>query len=194
MALINFLTCPSDCDTDVLLPAISQDQDCTTYVPKDSQVCDLFIVPSGAPDPFDWTDPTAPEDAATIDNTEALNAAPKRLVGEGGVAVPEKQIIEYPKKKSRISDRDYTLTMRFRNLTDTMYAFLRQFQCGWTNFTFYYGTVGGRLFGKEEAGIPVLRVDVDFPLGEGRDDKEEAVLTITWNADGDPDRWDNPFA
>jgi hypothetical protein len=194
MALINFLTCPEDCDTDVLLPAISQDQDCSTWVPKDSQVCDLFIVPTGAPDPFSWTVPATPADATTIDNTEALNAAPKRLVGEGGIAVPEKRIIEYPKKKSRIADRDYTLQMRFRNLTDEMYAFLRQFQCGWTNFTFYYATVGGRLFGKQNAGIPVQRVDVDFPLGEGRDDKEEAILTIVWNADGDPDRWPNPFA
>lgn len=194
MALINFLTCPEDCDTDILLPAISQDQDCSTWVPKDSQVCDLFIVPSGAPDPFDWTTPATPADGATINNAEALNAAPKRLVGEGGIAVPEKRIIDYPKKKSRIADRDYTLQMRFRNLTDEMYAFLRKFQCGWTNFTFYYGTVGGRLFGKQAAGIPVQRVDVDFPLGEGRDDKEEAIVTIIWNADGDPDRWPNPFA
>jgi hypothetical protein len=194
MAITNFLNCPEDCDTDVLLPAISQEQDCTSWIPKDSQVCDLFIRPTGAPDPFDWTDPDVPIDAETIDNTEDANANPKRLVGEGGVSIPEKQIVDYPKKKSRITSRDYTLSMRFRNLTDEMYAFLRQFQCGWTNFTFYYATVGGRLFGKEDLGVPPLRVDVDFPLGEGRDDKEEAVLTITWNADADPDRWANPFA
>ena len=37
-------------------------------------------------------------------------------------------------------------------------------------------------------------VDCDFISGEGRDDKAYATITITWEADGDPDRGVSPFA
>jgi hypothetical protein len=94
MSTINsYLNCPTNCDTSVLLPAISQEQDCTSYPQKDSQVCDLVIQPDGADEPFSWTVPAAPTVVAlAIDNTEALNAKSKRIVGTGGVDAPEEQV------------------------------------------------------------------------------------------------------
>jgi len=76
MSTINsYLNCPTNCDTSVLLPAISQEQDCTSYPQKDSQVCDLVIQPDGADAPFAWTVPTAPTlVVGGIDNTNVANA------------------------------------------------------------------------------------------------------------------------
>jgi hypothetical protein len=189
----DFISCPADCDTEFVFPAIPVDQSCSTYEQPFSQVCDLVIQPTGAAAPFDFTTPATPTVVSSeIDNTDATNAKSKHLVGEGGVAVPEKDIGEYPKRQTRITNRVYTLVLNIKNLSDSMYEFLRGLQCGPTNFTFYYGTVGGRLFGPD-GGIEPSSIDVDLPLGEGRDDKEIGTITITWDADGDPDRGANPL-
>ena len=190
-----FLSCPADCDTALNLPAINANQDCTNYDQLDSQVCDLVIVPdTTASDPFDWTDPSAPTlISGGIDNTVTDNSKAKRLVGEGGVPVPEKIVSEYPKKKNRITGRRYTLTFNVKDMGDESYAFLRALQCGWTGFKFYYANLGGHGFGPE-GGIDVLSVDVDMPLSEARDDKELGTIILTWEADGDPARWTSPLA
>lgn len=188
----SFLSCPTDCSTPLLLPAIEQVQNCTNYKQAFSQISDLIIVPDGAPDPLDLTGaPDAALVAASIDNMNVDNTKSRHIVGEGGVAAPEKITDEYPKRQSRTVFRTYTLTFNIKNLTDAQYEFLRALQCGWTGFSFYYANVGGHLFG-DAGGILPASVDVDFPLAEGRDDKEIATLTITWDADGDPPRYNKP--
>lgn len=189
-----FLTCPADCDTALTLGAIDVNQDCTSYQQKYSQVCDLIITPDSANAPLDWTGaPTVAAVAGEVDNSDVTGAKSKWLVVEGGVPVPEKVTDEYPKRKSKTSFRVYTLTATVKNLSDEMYAFLRQLQCGDTSFVIWYANVGGHVFGGAN-GIDIASIDVDFPLSDGRDDKESAIITITWDADGDPDRGDAPAA
>ena len=189
-----FLTCPADCDATFTLGAIAVDQDCTNYTQKESQVSDLVITPSTALAlPLEWGGaPTILVTEREIDNSDVLGEKSKHIVGEGGLAAPEKTVDQYPKNKSRTTKRTYTLTFNIKNMTDDQYEFLRQLQCGWTDFVFWYATVGGRIFGGAN-GIEPDAIDVDFPLSEGRGDKEVAVLTLTWSADGDPDRGDSPF-
>jgi len=194
MALQSFYSCPADCDTALNLPALAENQDCTSYDQKDSQLCDLVIVPTTASNPFDFTDPDNPTlVSGEIDNTNTDNTKTKRLVGEGGVAVPEKIVSEYPKNKSRITKRVYTVVFNVKNMSSTQYEFLRAIQCGWTGFTFYYANLGGRLFGPD-GGIEPLSVDADLPLSETRDDKEVGTITVTFEAEGDPPRANSPLA
>jgi hypothetical protein len=187
MAINTFLSCPDDCDDDLLLPGIPQDQDCTNWYPKDSQVGDLFLFPSTAPKPSDWTDPNTW--SGTINNVDTSNAAGKWIVGEGGVDAVQITLLSLPKKKERVTGRTFVLSFEIDHLSGSMYAFLRAFQCGWTNFTFFYRTVGGRLFGADGGIIPIS-VDVDFPLDEDREEFETAVVGITFEADATPDRVD----
>ena len=188
--------CPAVCDDTLDLPAIDANQDCITIVYKKSQICGLVIQPTtgtgslpAAPG-ASWTDPTYW--ATAVDNTVTDNSAFKYVVGIGGLPAAEKTEIELPKNKVRALDRTYTITFSVRNLTDNHYAFFQSLQCGWTGFQFWYETVGGRFFGGE-TGITPSKVDVDFSLSEGVDDYEEAVLTLTFEACGDPPRTDSPF-
>lgn len=185
------IDCP-DCGDDFFLPAIEADQNCSFDL-NESQVCDVYMQPKGAPNPFDFSQNPATATPDAIDNTATDNSKTKWLVGEGGVAAPEKNVVQLPKLREKISKRTYSLTFVVKNLSDEMYDFLRHLQCGWTGFTFYYATLSGRLFGRD-GGIPVKSVDVDLPLGEGREDTEQATLTITWEAKTDPDRRVNPLA
>jgi hypothetical protein len=196
MAVNTFLNCPADCSTPLLIGAFDVTQDCTTYDQEYSQVCDLVIKPSTAATvPLTWAT-AAPWNASivanSIDNAELLGAKSKWLVGDGGVAVPEKTSQEYPKRKTGAGKRTYTLVFNIRNLSQTQYNSLRKLQCGQTDFKFWYANVGNHIFGGA-AGINPKSLDVDFPLGEGRDDLELAIITITWEADGDPDRNNSPF-
>src|SRR5690606_36610825 len=100
-------------------------------------------------------------------------------------------IDEYPKLQRKVTERLYTLTFRVFNLVAAQYNFLRQLQCGDTSFTFYYGDLGGWIYGVE-GGLSPTSVDVDFPHGGGNTDKNVAILTITFRANGDPDRFVNP--
>jgi hypothetical protein len=195
MSTINsYLNCPTNCDTSVLLPAISQEQDCTSYPQKDSQVCDLVIQPDGADAPFAWTVPTAPTLVVNaIDNTEALNAKSKRIVGTGGVDAPDEQVQPYPKQQERVVKRIYTLVFNIHNVDLAHYNFGRALQCGDTGFVFWYANLAGNLYGGVN-GIRPKSVKAEMPLGSGTEDKEIITVTIMWEADGDPTRTPNPLA
>lgn len=191
MLNITLITCPDDCADVNLLPAIGADQDCTGYTQGLSQVCDLYIVPSGAGDIFDaWEDPLVAT-AASVSNTTADNTKAHWFVGEGGVAEPEETIDEYPKLKRKISERLFTLTFRIKNLVQAQYDALRQFQCGDTSFTFYYGDLADYVYGVD-GGLSPESVDVDFPKGGGNTDKNVAIITLTFLSVTDPDRFANP--
>lgn len=190
----SFLTCPADCDSTLTLGAIDVNQDCTSYQQKYSQICDLIIMPDGATEPLDWTGaPTVTAVTGEVDNADTVGGKSKHLVGEGGIAAPEKVVDEYPKRKTKTSFRTYTLTFVVKNLGDDQYDFLRQLQCGDTQFVIWYANVGGHIFGGAN-GVDIDSIDVDFVYSEGRDDKEQATIIITWEADGDPERGNAPAA
>lgn len=195
MLNLTAITCPDDCSDVNLLPAIVAEQDCTGYEQTLSQVCDLYILPSATDDIFaDWaTTPTnvTPASGVGIDNTNTDNTKSKWLVGIGGVAEPEETIDEYPKLQRKVTERLYVLTFRVLNMVQAQYDFLRKLQCGDTSFTFYYGDLGGWVYGIE-GGLSPNSVDVDFPHGGGNTDKNQAILTISFRANGDPDRHVNP--
>jgi len=194
MAINNFVTCPNDCSTALQLGALDDLQDCTTYEQKYSQIYSIVLQPDGENAPFDWSSaPTVTTVSAEIDNTTTDGTKSKWIVGEGGIAAPEKVVDEYPARKTRTSFRTYALTFNVKNLSDDQYAFLRQLQCGSTDFKLWYDTVGGHIFGGAN-GIDISGIDCDFIMGEGRDDKAYATITINWEADGDPDRGNSPFA
>lgn len=185
--------CPADCDSINTLPAIPAVQDCPSYPQTLSQIGHLYIMPTGATNPWtNWsTTPTATSGA--IDNTEGANAKTKWLVGIGEIPAAEKTVTEYPLLKSKTTDRLYTLTFRVLNLTADQYEFLRQIQCGTLGFTFWYGDIGDWLYGLSGGIVPDF-VTVRFPKGEGNTDKNVGVIVLSWRADGDPERRVNPHA
>jgi hypothetical protein len=192
----SFTTCPDSCDDENLIPAFLNEQDCADYAQDLSQIHTVYIRPDGAADPFtDFaTTPTATADA--IDNTEALNAKSKLIVGDGGIDVPAKVQLEYPKLQDRIVERDYSLVFNVRNLSAAQYSMLLKLQCGHvTGWTFYYASGMGTnqwLYGIQ-GGIPMYFIDVDFPKGASRTDRDLAILTIRFKATGDPLRRVNPL-
>ena len=190
----NMLTgCPADCDETNTLPAIPAAQDCASYPQTLSQIGHLYIMPTGATNPWtNWaTTPTLTGGA--IDNTEALNAKTKWLVGIGELPAAEKTATEYPLLKSKQTDRLYTMSFRVLNLSDAQYDFLRQIQCGSLGFTFWYGDLGDWLYGLSGGIVPDF-VTVSFPKGEGNTDKNVGIIRLSWRADGDPERRVNPHA
>lgn len=173
---------PQACE-EIILPAISDNQDCAAFELYESQVCGLILT-RGTP-PLDWT--SAPSWRSVILNGASLDEAAKYLLGIGEIPAPDKTTFEGAKGNDVISSRRYTLTFRVANLTDQIYNFLIPFQCGFTGFRFWVETVGGHLFGGP-GGIVPLFCDVDFPSTGG------AVITITWQSRKETGRTDwEPF-
>lgn len=191
---VSLITCPADCATDNVWPAIPAEQNCASYEQTRSQVSDLIIIPTGAADVFeDWAGdiPTPTYANDTIDNTTADNSTAHILTGIGGVADPEELILNYPKLQQQVTERTYTLTYRIVNLSNAQYDYLLKMQCGALNFTFYYCDLGGYVYGVDGGLVP-YSVDVDMPHGGGNDDRAFADIIITWKAKGDPDRGTTP--
>lgn len=193
---ISLISCPADCATDNVWPAIPTEQDCPSYEQSLSQVSDLIIIPTDgtAVDVFtDWAGeiPTPTYVNDSIDNTTADNSTAHILTGIGGVAEPEELILDYPKLQQQVVERTYTLTHRIFNLSNAQYDYLTKLQCGALNFTFYYCDLGGYVYGVD-GGLEPYSVDVDFPRGGGNDDRAFADIIITWKAKGDPDRGTTP--
>lgn len=195
----SFTTCPADCDSDNLLPAITEIQDCTNYDQDRSQVHTLYIMPQvgGTPsaDPFTNFATTPTATASAVDNTNADNTKARLIVGEGGVTSTEVRD-EYPMNKSRVVQREYTLDMDFKMLNQAMYAFWQQVQCGNVDLTFYYasGMAANQWVYGKQGGIPPKEMSVTFVKGKGRDDRDFVNLKCIWLATGDPDRRINPLA
>lgn len=183
MPLNEFLSvCPADCDTALNLPAIDVSQDCTKVTLTKSQVRNIVLLPSGATKAVDWT--LVANWSTVIDNTDTTGAKAKRLLGIGGIAAPEKTTVDMPNFKTKTTDRVYTLTFTVMNLSDAQYAFCRALQCGDTNQLLWYDDVD-YLYGGQD-GIQIKSIDCDFPKPEGASEYNTAVITIVWEADGDP--------
>jgi len=143
---ISLITCPTDCATDNVWPAIPVEQDCPSYEQTLAQVCDLIIVPTIATDIWDdWSGdyPTPAFVLGSIDNTVADNTKAHRMTGIGGVAEPESVVLQYPKLQERIDEETYTLTHRIMNMSNTQNDMLDKLECGALNFTFWYLDLAG---------------------------------------------------
>lgn len=173
---------------DFCFPPVNNTQDCTSYPRRDSQVSEVIFRPIQANDPFEWTTGAPVLTSNGIDNDDPSMEVSKRIVGEGGVEVLEKNIITLPRNRRNVERRVYTLRLRIRNTSSAQFAFVRKFQCNYKLFRFYYLTNGGRMFGPR-GGIKPLFVDADFPLEGARGAKEYFDLIIQWEDLGDPRRW-----
>ena len=192
----SFLICPADCNDDLNLGPLDEDQDCTNYNLFKAQVCDIIIKPnSAANSPIIWEEASPYEAQAVleeIDNASIDGTKSKKFSGIGGIAEPEEIIENYPKEKTKVTGRTYTLIYDVLNLTDDQYYTLRQFQCGWTSFRFWYVSLGGFIYGGTD-GIEPKSVKATFPKDAADGAKDKCTITIVWEADGDPDRNHTPF-
>ena len=206
-----FLTgCIDQCAAgSVATPAIPVAQSCTAEDTVFSQVCRVILIPdsmdvdavltaAGETPPLDPTN--IAHWSAIIDNTNTDGTRAKELVVEGGVDEPDTTEVELPKRQTKVASRLYTMTVTRRFLDDQTYEFFRALQCGDTQYKIFYETVGDRLFGfvdnttnPNDYGIDISSQFPSMPLGSGRDDLELVNWVITWDADGDPDRWDSVF-
>lgn len=191
--------CPTDCD-DVLplYPAIPTSQDCPNYDQLRSQISRLYLLPNTmSGDIFaSWGTTSAATPtyvSSSIDNTNALNAKAKELVGRGEIAVPEKTTLSYPLLKTRNLEKRYTLAFTHYQLDASTYDFLRQVQCGTLNFKFYYADLNGYVYGIADGLVPDL-ISVVFPKPNGNTDRNTAIIRLSWKATGDPQRRANPLA
>lgn len=189
----NLLSCPADCDIELSYPAISAEQDCTNYDQYLSQISDLYIIPDGAPDIFASWSTTPTLVSGSIDNTVTDNSKAKWLVGIGFVTVPEKINTQYPKGKMKVTKRTYTMSFKVLNTSAAQRELLRKFQCGSTDFTFYYGDRADFAFGKSGGLVP-KSIDADLPQEGDEDSKQYGTITITWEANADAERRINPAA
>ncbi len=198
MALTLFSNnCTTDCSDEFLFPNLDTDQDCAS-VPNLSQLADLWLLPnsaSAANAPFlNWVDGgfTVLANPSGIDNAETDNTKAKWLTGIGGVDVPEKTQFTVHKRQKVTSKRLFTLVWQVFNLSNAQYEFLRSLQCNPTNYKFWYAN-DTHVWGKS-TGITPVSTDVDFPLGAGEGDVEQATLTIQFEAKSDPERKSNPYS
>lgn len=190
--------CPADCDDVLLYPAIPASQDCPNYSQLRSQIARLYLLPNTmSGDIFaSWGATSAATPSyvgSSIDNSNALNAKAKELVGRGEIPVPEKSTLEYPLLKSRTTEKRYTVNFTVYQLDDDTYEFLRQVQCGNLNFKFYYADLEGYVYGISDGLVPDF-ISVVFPKGNANTDRNTAIIRLSWKATGDPQRRANPLA
>lgn len=190
--------CPADCDDVLLYPAIPASQDCPNYEQLRSQISRLYLLPDTmSGDIFaSWGTTSAATPTyvpSSIDNTNALNAKAKELVGRGEIPVPEKAVLEYPLLKTRTAEKRYTVNFTVYQLDDDTYEFLRQVQCGTLNFKFYYADLEGFVYGIAD-GLEPDFISVVFPKGNANTDRNTAIIRLFWKATGDPQRRANPLA
>jgi len=203
MSSINqFLTCPEACSDSYLLPALPADPWCVN-TPGRSQIHSVVIAPCGtAAEPFvnDGADTVTLVTPAEIDNDNADNTKSRQLVGIGSVAEHEATEVQLPLRRTAIVERLYTLTHRVPLADDATYNFMKALQCNYLAFRFWYVDMADKLYGTTvvalsttPGGIIPSKVNVQFPKGDGDEDRNYAVLEIQWYANGEPPRYDSPL-
>jgi hypothetical protein len=193
------LNCGS-CASPPTLPAIPADPCCETP-PRYSQIGRIIIAPCNVPDPFELEDGAAVLVAGVIDNTNTDGTKAKALVGKGEKPDHEATIYEGAFRRQSISSRAFTINFTFSVGTVALYQFARALQCNYTRMRFWFEDIGGWLYGPVAAdgtlgqgGLVPTMVDVQLAAGGGRDDLKEAVLTIMFDGNADPDIYASPFA
>lgn len=192
-----FITCPTDCDTNIVLGDIPVNQDCTDYPQRYAQICGVVLTPIGAAAPIDWTAaPNVTLVVGEIDNADVTGTKSKYIVVEGEIGDPGEDEVEYPKRQTVVANRTYEASLTVKNLEDGMYDLLRLLQCpgAASQFTVQYETIGGWLFGNDDgSGINLTYLTSVFNRPGGRDDRESATIRMRWDAITDPDRGLSPL-
>lgn len=188
------VTCPSGCGASLNYGALPVDVSCVLPPPL-SEISDIFMQPTGATAPFDWTTPTAPTAVSgAIDNTNTDNTKSKHFKVIGNQGDPEETEYTGPDGVTVITKRTYTLNARFPISEQAYYDYAKQLQCNQSNFVFWFATRGGFLFGGAN-GIDPTRVNARLPKVEGDEGVEEATsIFIYETTNGDPPRTPNPLA
>lgn len=200
MPLNNFLNCPEACDDSYLLPALPADPWCVN-TPGRSQIHSVVISPCGtAAEPFVNTTGVITLATGEIDNDNADNTKSRQLVGIGSIAEHEAVEVALPLRKTAIVERLYTLQHRVPLADDDTYDFMKALQCNFLAFRFWYIDMADKLYGTTVAadsttpgGIFPQKVNVQFPKGEGDEDRNYAILEIQWYANGEAPRYDSPL-
>lgn len=188
------ITCPTTCPTSVPFTSAIEEVDVNCQVaPTKSEIYKLLLqdATNGA-GVVDWT---VPADWATaIDNTDITGTKVRELLGIGSIDAPERTVIEMAGHRDKTVTSLYTLTFKVTSLTPQLRSFLRKLQCDNNDPKFWYITVGGNMYGKDETGIQSSNITVDFILEAGRDAYEYANITLQWYAQIDPDVITSPIS
>lgn len=191
---VSLITCPSDCATDNVWPAIPVEQDCTSYDQTLSQIYEVVIVPDEAGDIWDdWTGdyPNPVFTIGSIDNTVTDNTKAHRFVGIGGMEEPTESILQYPGLQERVEEETYTLRFRILNMSNANNDHLDKLECGALNYKVFFTDLGGYVYGFE-GGVAPKKVSVERPHGAGNDDRLFAELVMVWDAKNMLDRAHKP--
>lgn len=188
-----------------LYPALPADPNAISP-PDLSQINYIVISPCTAADPFvnDGSDVVTLVTPAEIDNTNADNTKSRQLLVEGGIAEHEVTEVEGPNQTTLIpvGGRSYELSARVIISNQLVYEYLRSMQSGNIDFRFWYQDLATYLYGPtkttaeaatEYGGIRPSYVNVQFPHGEGAQDRSYAQLILRWTADADPPRVNSPI-
>lgn len=192
---ISLITCPADCATDNVWPAIPVEQDCPSYEQTLSQIYEVVFVFDEADDIWGgtWTsgypDPTF--ELGSIDNTVADNTKAHILVGIGGMEEPTESILEYPGLQERVEEEAYTIRFRVPNMSNANNDFFDKLDCGALNYTIFFTDLANFVYGFE-GGIVPKKVTVERPHGAGNDDRLFAELVIVFDATNMLDRANKP--
>ena len=153
-------------------------QDCTNYPLRQSQICGVVCLPTGATLPSDWT--TIEGWAGVIDNTDTSGTKARYLVGIGSFLPAEKNVVSLAGGRAEyISERRWQLLFDVLNMNDGHLYFGIMLQGGFKSFNVWIETRGGRMIGGPNGMAPFL-VDADTPFGRGENDKERLVIDMAF--------------
>lgn len=150
--------------------------------PRLSQVVRVAILPNAAQLPEDWTDGSTWD--TVLNNSSSTVAFGRMLYGKGGVVDPTETSVTLGKIDRVITRRRYVLEYEIV-VNDLNRTLLTRLQRGDKDFTFWYYTAAGILFGGATGIIPLV-VTAVMPLGQGANDFELGRLRIEFASDVDP--------
>ena len=150
--------------------------------PRLSQIVRVAILPNAAQLPTDWTDGATWD--SVINNSSSTVAFGRMLYGKGSVTDPTETSVTLGKIDRTITRRRYVLEYEMV-VNDLNRTLLTKIQRGAKDFTFWYYTAAGMLFGGATGIVPLV-VTASIPLNGGANDFELGRLRIEFASDVDP--------
>lgn len=176
--------CPENCLTD--LPLITVDT-CNPVIVKSG--INILCFAKKTANPFnDWTSPS--EWSSRLSNSSSDDNAVRFLFGTGSMPAGTKQEITYQVNKKRVTGKTRTLTFTVEEANATIHNAIRILECG-GEYRFWFGTIGGRLYGGNE-GVSADS-DGNLVLGGGENDIENRVIDLSWDNKFSPEMCVSPI-
>lgn len=170
-----FSDIPLDLCGDSGIPEFPQEQFCTAYAQKKSEISGLIIRPNGASIPpglsyLDWANW-----GTYIDNTDPAKV---HLLGGVGTFLPtEKTTVSLAGGRvEEVRERKQRLTFAVTNMSGGHIVFAKKLQNGYKEFAFYLLTTEDQLLLPNNGFRPVF-VDADFVFDSGQA-RNKIVMTI----------------